>query len=126
MDRLFTIVTGIVVIGGIVFFTSLFVAPLALSIKILAGIVLMFVTCAVFVLMAVLESVEDIRAQTKGPHLANSVQDAQTVTRSLLRRISQREALRGPTRWGRLGPLLLGIFALWMLTGYLFRTFFQS
>jgi len=117
MDRLLNIVTWIQVLGGIVFFTALFVAPLALSIKILSAVALMFISCAVFVLMAALISIEGLRLRTDA-----TAQDAETLTSALLFRLSQ---AGGAKRGGRLGYLLLAMFALWILFGWMLRTYFQ-
>jgi hypothetical protein len=117
MDRLLNIVSWIQVLGGMVFFTALFVAPLALSIKILAAVALMFISCAVFVLMAALVSIEGFRLRGDA-----TVQDAETLTSALLFRLSQ---VGGAKRGGRLGYLVLAMFAVWIVFGWMFRTFFQ-
>jgi hypothetical protein len=96
MDRLLNILTWIQILGGIVFFTALFVAPLVLSVKILAAVALMFVSCAVFALMAALTSIEGLRMGVP-------------------------PAKRG----SRLGYLLLAMFAVWIVFGWMLRTFFQ-
>jgi hypothetical protein len=119
MDRLLNIVTWIQILGGIVFFTALFVSPLALSIKILAAIALMFISCAVFVLMMLLAAIEGLRRQSEGP-----VQDAEALTSALLFRLSQSGG-PGAKRGGRLGYLILATFAVWIVFGLLLRTFFQ-
>ena len=62
MRRLFEVVLILQTVGGAVFFAALFVAPLALSIKVLAAVALMFISAAIFILMTNhLASIEGFR-----------------------------------------------------------------
>lgn len=111
-------------LGGMIFFPVLFGAPLTFSVKILAAIVLMFISCAVFLLITLLGSLESIKDSLRT--LYRDVNDPNVQTAGLLFRLSRPEILAPNQRKTRMGYLILAVFALWILSGLAFRTLFVA
>ena len=119
MSKLFKVALILETVGGAVFFAALFAAPLALSIKVLAAVALMFVSAAVYMLMVYhVATIEGFRI------LANqNFHPADLVEADVLDRLNR---LQGSIRLEgspRLGYLLLGMWSAWIFCGYALRQF---
>jgi hypothetical protein len=115
MDSLLRIVIWVQVLGGMIFFPVLFGAPLSLSVKILATIVLMFISCGVFLLMTLLASLQSIRDSLRTLHREGFTDDPD---------VSRPGTFAPAQGKSRMGYVLLGVFALWILAGLMFKSFF--
>ena len=125
MDSLLRIVIWVQVLGGMIFFPVLFGAPLSLSVKILATIVLMFISCGVFLLMTLLASLQSIRDSLRTLHREGFTDAPDLETAGLLYRLSRPGSFAPAQGKTRMGYFILGVFALWILSGLMFKTFFQ-
>jgi hypothetical protein len=117
MRRLFEIVLGLQILGGAVFFGALFVSALPASTKVPAAIGLAFVSTTVFLTMVnQLATAEFLRAWAgRSPELESPSSNAGTVVESTIVQVQGGLRLRTS---GRLGYLLLGMFAFWIFGGW--------
>ena len=106
-------------VGGAVFFAALFVAPLALSIKVLAAVALMFISAAIFILMTNhLASIEGFRV------LVDQIaRPSEIVESDVLARLGKLQGNVRLQRSGRLVYLLLGMWGFWIFGGFVLRQF---
>lgn len=115
MKRLFEIVVTLQTLGGAVFFGALFVSALPVSTKVLAAIGLVFVSCAVFLLMVnqllTAEALRTLASHSVEPDLSSS---RVTAAQSSLAQISGGLRMQSA---GKLGYLLIGMFAFWCFGG---------
>jgi len=124
VKRFLEIIVGLHTVGGAVFFAALYVAPISLSLKVLAAIVLMFVTSALF--LALVSHLALARAYQLLIEQICRVMERQRIdlpivdTPSLLDYLEY--DLTGGLKMGkksvsRMGYLLLGMFVFWIIGG---------
>lgn len=122
MSKLFDISIGVLILGGAIFFAALIASSLAISLKLLAGIAIVFLGSAIYLLLVIhLAFLEAYRAilEQRSQTTSSGIDENYFARLSALDRLNA--DMSGGIRLRRtrnLGLLLLGIFGFWILGGW--------